>query len=312
MDVGSVIRLRVVGTRAVWSVLLLLATGCEQRESAAVAPPPHTARDAAPAPAAVDASRPAAAVAATSAPRGELVVTAVVPKPGTSATVTFDAKLDLDMNFGGLAIVTASKRTVVKKVEILAAGSDGTVQKRITYSRYDNNVIVDGERKKDDTPIRGKSYRVSWKLGVTDVARADGKAASDAEVEAVRKEESQLQSPELLGSALAGLRLVEGEPFEVPVAALEKLAKGPYRPKRVVLVYRGKTADGARIDADGTFANEEGQGLAMFLDLKATLVLDETGWCRDVAVTAQMRAELNGAVVGSGAGTASIKATPLR
>jgi hypothetical protein len=289
--------------------MLLLVVACEKRDDGAVAPVPLAVRDAGAALAPVDATRP---VATDAAPRGELVVTAVVTKPGTSSTVTFDAKLDLDLNFGGLAIVTSSKRTVTKKVEILAVGPDATVQKRITYTRYDNNVIVDGERKKDDTPIRGKSYRVTWKLGVGDVSRADGKPASEAEAEAVRKEESQLQSPELLGSALAGLRLVEGEPFEVPAAALEKLVKGAYRPKRVVLVYRGKTAEGARIDAEGTFANEDSEGLTLFLELKAQLVLDETGWCRDVEVTAQVRAELNGAVVGSGAGSASVKATALR
>ena len=301
------IRLPAVGTRVVWSVLLLVV-GCEKRDDAAVAPVPVAVRDAGAALAPADATRP---VARDAAPRGEVVVTSVVPKPGTSSTITFDAKLDLDMNFGGLAIVTSSKRTVSKKVEIIAVGPDATVQKRITYTRYDNNVIVDGERKKDDTPIRGKSYRVTWKLGIGDVLRADGKPASDAETEAVRKEESQLQSPELLGSALAGLRLVEDEPFEVPVAALEKLVKGPYLPKRVVLVYRGKTADGARIDAEGAFEKQDAEGLKMFLDLKAQLVLDDTGWCRDVEVTGQVRAELNGAVVGSGAGTASIKATAL-
>jgi hypothetical protein len=253
------------------------------------------------------------AVARADAPRGELVVVSSPPKAGTSSTILFDAKIDLDLNFGGMAVITASTQSKKKKVEIVAVDPDGTVHKRITYTKRDTNIVIDGTRQKDDSPIRGKTYRVAWKKNVAaDVKGADGKPVPEAEVEAVRKDEGQFQAPELLGAALSGLRLVEGQPFDVPLASLEKLLPPTFKPKRLVLTYRGKTADGARIDAEGSFVNEERQGLKMFLELKAELVLDPTGWCLDANVTGQVRAELNGKVVGSGGGTGTVKATPLR
>lgn len=262
--------------------------------------------------AAVGAAPGAAPAAAPGAGAGaELVIASPPPRPGSSSIITFDATLDLDLNFGGMQTITSTRRTKRKKVEILAVEPGGTVEKRITYQKLETNAVVDGERKKDPSPIRGKAYRVTWNDGVLDVRLPDGRPASAAESEAVHGEEGALQSPEMLGKALAGLRLVEGQPFEVPVAMLAKLVRGTYRPRRLVLTYRGKTRDGARIDADAALATD-GEGVKMFADLKAALVLDATGWCRSLKVTAQARAELNGNVVGSGAGQATVLATPLR
>lgn len=42
------------------------------------------------------------------------------------------------------------------------------------------------------------------------------------------------------------------------------------------------------------------------------MVIDATGWCRSAEVALKVRAELKGTVVESGAGTASIVATPPR
>jgi len=280
----------------------LLMFGCEKHTDEAVPPPPPPVPKPALVPVAVDAGPP----------RGELVVTASVPKPGTSSIITFDAKLDFDLNFGGLGIVTASQQSKKKKVEIVAVDPDGTVHKRITYTKRDTNVVVDGQRKPDPSPVRGKTFRVSVKDGnIVDVKLGNGKPATEEEITAVGKEEGQLQAPERLGAALAGLRLVEGEPFEVPLAAIEKMINGDYKPKRVVLTYRGKTTQGARIDAVAALANEE-SGLKMYLDLTAELLVDPAGWCLSANVTGQVRAELNGNVVGSGAGTGAITATPLR
>lgn len=239
------------------------------------------------------------------------MVKAVPPRPGVSSTITFDAQLDFDLNFGGMKTLTSSTQSKRKKVEFLAVEPDGTVRKRITYVKRDTRIVVDGEPKKDPSPIRGKAYLVTWKDDITDVRLANGKPASDEEVKAVRGEEGQLQAAERFGRALNGLRLVEGQPFEIPVIALDKLVTGAFKPRRMVLTYRGRTAEGARIDAEGELASD-GKGTRMFLDAKAELVVDDTGWCRSAKITMQVRAELNDAVVGSGAGTGTVTATPLR
>src|SRR5262249_48715273 len=127
----------------------------------------------------------------------------------------------------------------------------------------------------------------------------------------VRREEVQLQVPELLGKALAGVRLVEGQPFEVPAGVLDKLGKGDFTPRRVVLTYRGKTPEGARIDAVAALVHDR-SNLKMFFDLTAEIVIDETGWCRSNKTRGQVRTEFKGVVVGSGAGSAQLLATPLR
>jgi hypothetical protein len=260
---------------------------------------------------ALDAS-PGAALPAPEAAGGEaLVVTTATPRPGTSATVTYDAKLDYDLNLGGFKNVTATTQSKKKRVEIVAVDPDGTVHKRITYVKRDTSIVVDGERKKDPSPIRGKTYLVTWKDGELEVLLRNGNPASNEETEAVRREEALLQSPDFLGKALVGVRLVEGQPFEVPLVMLEKIVRGEYRPRRMVLTYRGKTKDGSRIDAEGSVATE-GRGMKTFFDVKAEIVLDTTGWCRSFKATGQIRAELNGAVVGSGAGTGIALATALR
>jgi len=283
-------------------VFSILVGACEQHDTPAPVPTPTPAKPPAVAPV-VDAGEP----------RGEVIVEWAPPKPGTSSTVGFDAKLDLDMNFGGMAILTSSVQKKKKKVQIVAVEPDGTVLKRITYLVRDTKVLVDGEPRKDVTPIRGKTYLVSWKAGtVTGVLHDDRKPATEEEVVAVRKEEAQLHAPDALGAALSGMRFVEGEPFEVPIAVLEKMIQGTYKPKRVVLTYRGKTPEGSQIDAEGVFTNE-GEGTLRFnLELKGTLLIDHTGWCREAKVTGQVRAELNGSVVGSGAGSGTVTATPLR
>jgi hypothetical protein len=252
----------------------------------------------------------AAIDAATDAPPGaELVITAAPLKPGTSSIVTFDAKIDLDLNFGGMGQVTSSTRTKKKKVEIVGVDPDGTVHKRITYLVRQTNAIVDGERKKDVNPNRGKTYLVTWKDKVVDVKRANGKPVSEEELAAIHSDEGQLQAPEMLGKMLSGIRLVEGQPFELPAFALEKFSLPTgYRVRRMVLTYRGTTREGVRIDAEGAIASD-GPGAKTFLDLTSEILLDATGWVLSSRVTGQVRAELGGAVVGSGAGTATLTAT---
>ena len=49
----------------------------------------------------------------------------------------------------------------------------------------------------------------------------------------------------------------------------------------------------------------------MFIDLDGSLLLDGTGWCRELKVDLSVRAEFNGTVVGSGKGTGKVTATPL-
>jgi hypothetical protein len=226
--------------------------------------------------------------------------------------VTYEAKLDYDLNLGGLQITTTSTQSKKKKVEILAVDSDGTVHKRITYIKRDTQRIVDGDLKKDPSPIRGKTYLLTWKDTVAAVSLPSGEPASAEEVEAVRKEEALLQAPELLGRVLDGLRLIKGQPFDVPASALEKFVQEGFHPRRLVLTYRGKTADGTRIDAEGALVNNEARGMKLFVDIKAELVIDTSGWCRSLRSNAQVRAELNGVVVGSGAGTGATVATALR
>jgi hypothetical protein len=249
--------------------------------------------------------------AVTAPPGGELVVTASKPRPGASSIVTFDATVDFDINLGGFETITSTIQSKKKKVTIVAVAPDGTVEKRITYVKRDTNSVVDGERKKDPSPVRGKTFLVTWKGGVIDVRRANGKPATEDEVKAVRSEEGQLQSPDLLGSALQGLRLVEGQAFEVPVAMLGKLVSGDFRPRRMLLTYRGKTDEGARIDAEGLILMEAA-GMTTFVDVKTELVIDTTGWCRSATAALEVRVEFNGAVVGSGEGKGTILATPMR
>lgn len=281
--------------------------GCDSpreapRQETAIAPVAAVA--APPSDAAVDA-------AIDAPPGGELVVTAARPRPGTSSIVTFDAVVDYDLNLGGFEMITSTTQSKKKKVAIVAVDPDGTVHKNITYIKRDTRMVVDGEAKKDPSPIRGKTFRVSWKDGVVDVRRSNGKPATPEEIEAVRSDEGQLQSPELLGRLLGGLRLVEGQPFEVPVVMLEKLVSGGFRPRRMVLTYRGKTDDGARIDAEGVLLIEA-PGMTTFVDIKTELVIDATGWCRSASATLQVRVEFKGTVVGSGEGKGTILATPLR
>lgn len=245
-------------------------------------------------------------------PGAERIITAVPPKPGTSSIVTFEAKLDLDLNFGGMTMATTNTQSKKKKVEIRAVDPDGTVHKRITYIKRDTRRVVDGDVKPDPSPIRGKTYLLTWKDAVATVALPSGEPASAEEVEAVRKEEALLQAPELLGRVLDGLRLVKGQPFEVPASTLEKFVQEGFHPRRLVLTYRGKTAEGTRIDAEAALVNNEARGMKIFVDFKAELVIDTTGWCRSLKSNAQVRSELNGVVVGSGAGTGATVATALR
>src|SRR6185295_19370525 len=102
----------------------------------------------------------------------------------------------------GVQILTSNTQSKKKKVEIRAVDPDGTVHKRITYIKRDTRRIVDGDLKKDPSPIRGKTYLVTWKDGVLAVEQPDGKPASAEELEAVRSEEALLQAPELLGRVL--------------------------------------------------------------------------------------------------------------
>jgi hypothetical protein len=245
-------------------------------------------------------------------PGAERMITARPPKPGASSIVTYEAKLDYDLNLGGLQITTSSTQSKKKKVEIRAVDPDGTVHKRITYIKLDTRRIVDGDLKKDPSPIRGKAYLVTWKDSVLAVKLPNGTLASAEEVEAVRAEEALLQAPELLGHVLDGLRLVKGQPFEVPAGALAKFVNGDFHPRRMVLTYRGKTAEGTRIDAEGALINNEVRGMKLFVDIKAELLIDTTGWCRSLKSNAQVRSELNGVVVGSGAGSGATAATALR
>jgi hypothetical protein len=261
--------------------------------------------------AAADPAPEVAPGSAHAAQAAELVINPVALKPGTSSTVDFLATLDLDFNYGGQATVSSTTRTKKKKVEIRAVDRDGTVHKRITYSKIDTNSVVDGERRKDPSTIRGKTYDLTWNNGILDVRRPGGKAATPDEITEVHGEEGTLQAPELMSKLLAGVRLTQDQPFEVPVAMLESMVKTDYRPRRVVLTYRGKASDGERVDGEATLV-KDGQGMKMFLDLDVKLVFDATGWCLSARVAAKVRAELNGTVVGSGAGTASVVATPLR
>ncbi len=51
----------------------------------------------------------------------------------------------------------------------------------------------------------------------------------------------------------------------------------------------------------------------IFLGVRdADALFDDSGWCMELTVTAQVRAEAGGAVMGSGAGTGVVKATPLK
>ena len=252
-----------------------------------------------------------APVSLDAGPGSQAVVTGWQPRPGTSAMVRFDAKLDFDVNFGGMKTVTSTTQIKRKKIEILAVDRDGAVHKRITYLQRDTHMIVDDEERKDPSPVRGKAFLVTWRDGLSDIRQADGTPTTAEEDDAVRHEEVQLQVPELLGRALGGLRLVKGQPFEVPIVALSSLMTGAFRARRMVLTYRGKTRDGARLDAEGSLA-DEAQGTKKYVDLKAELVIDAGGWCRRAKVDAQVRFEFNGTVVGSGLGTGVVTATALR
>jgi hypothetical protein len=289
---------------------VLLLGACNQPPDTSSAP----AERAAPPPAVAVApvvAPPAPDAAVARPPGAELVITPAIPRPGMSATVTFDATLEFDLNFGGLMLVTASKQSKRKKVVIAKVDPDGTVHKRITYTKRDTHILVDGEPRKDVTPIRGKTFLVAWKDAVIDVRRANGTPAGEEEVKAVRAEEGQLQVPDILASALANLQLVEGVPFEVPVAAIERMINGDFRARRAVLTYLGKTAEGARIGADVSIVSA-GQGIKYYVELKGELVLDSTGWCLRADINGQVRAELSGSVVGSGSGIGHVTATPLR
>lgn len=266
-----------------------------------------------------DAPTPSAAVmpsaprdAAVDAPDGPaLVLPSVTQRPGTSAIVRHETHLDFDLDLGGLRAETRTRQIKRKKVEIVRIDADGTVHKRMTYLERKIDLRVDGKPQKTPTPLTGKSFLVSWKHGTLEVRRADGKAATTAELDAVRAEEGQLQSPEFLASHLAGLRLVQDVPFDVPVATMRLLITGDFLARKLVLTYRGKQGDHERIDVQASLANET-EATGWFVDLEAKLVIDHTGWCLEADISAQARAELNGTVLGRGTGGGTLRATPLR
>jgi hypothetical protein len=288
-------------------LLVVAAFGCGKKASSS--PPP----DAAVVAAAVAADPIDAAVSIDAAPGETFVVTTTLPKPGTSATSAFEAVLDFDLDFGGMETITSTKQSKLKTIAIEKVDSDGTLHKRITYNKRDTHIVIDGDPHRDDTPVRGKTFLVTSRNGVLDVRRKNGAKASDEEVVAVRKEEGQLQDPEVIGRLLAGIPLVKDQPFEVPAALLAPMAADEYKAQRVVLVYRGKEAgDLARIDVEAQLANPEDAGVHMFIDITGTLLLDPTGWCREVEAQLKVRAELNGTVVGSGKGNGNVTTSALR
>ena len=296
----------VTGPTRGWLLLLLALAACSKERDT-----PDAAR-AKPAPAVATVAPPPVDAGLDAPPPGAVLVVTTEPlQAGTSSTITFEANLDFDLNLGGFQTVTTSKQSKKKTVAITAVDADGTVHKRITYIKRKTDILVDGEPKKDPTILPGKTFRVAFKDGVVDVKRANGKAATPAEVDAVKAEEILLQTPEMLGKTLAGLRLVENQQFEVPVAMMSALVISEYKARRVVLTYRGQEGDAARLAAQVSLASE-GEGMKMFVDLDADLLMDRTGWCRELDVTAQVRAEFAGQVVGSGAGFGQVRATPLR
>lgn len=240
-----------------------------------------------------------------------LVLPSVTQRPGTSAIVRSETHLDFDLDLGGLRAETRTRQTKRKKVEIVRIDDDGTVHKRITYLERKTDLRIDGKPQKEPNPLPNKAFLLSWKDGVLDVRRGNGKAATKEELAAVRAEEGQLQSPEFLASHLAGLRLVQDVPFEVPVATMRLLITGDFLARKLVLTYRGKQGDHERIDVQASLANET-EATGWFVDLQARLVIDHTGWCLEAAIDAQARAELNGTVIGRGTGGGTLRATPLQ
>jgi hypothetical protein len=252
--------------------------------------------------------------AAIDAPPG---ATWVVPRlklqPGTRSTVTFEAHIDFDLDIGGYQTKTVTDQRKRKTMEILAVDPDGAVHRRVTYQDLETDIRMDGRPYKDPdaTPLAGKSFRTTWKDGVLDVRRASGKAATPAEIEAVRKEEGQMQSPEYFSTHLGGVRLVEGVPYDLPLAAFAEFMSGEYRPRRVVITYRGATDGVHKLEAEVSLLGA-GESMETYVDLDAEALFDDTGWCLEVRVDAQVRAEIGGTVMGSGAGTGVVKATPLQ
>ena len=80
--------------------------------------------------------------------------------------------------------------------------------------------------------MRGKTFLVDFTSEVVAVRRKNGAKATPAEVDAVKKEEGQFQSPEILGRVLGGFQLVKDTPYDVPAASLGKLLTGEYKPRR--------------------------------------------------------------------------------
>lgn len=295
--------------------MALVASGCGNKTGASPAAGDADVVVSATAPlaaaaSAADAGAPVDARAVI-APGDIMVIVPTLPKPGDTATVTFDADLDFDLNFGGLETLTSTHQSKKKKVEVLSVDPDGTIHKRVTYVKRDTNVVVDGEPRKDRPLVRGKTFLVDFRDTVVAVRRKNGAKATPEEVEAVMNEEGQFQSPEVLGRALGGIQLLKDQPFDIPAGALGKLVTGEYKPRRVVITYRGMEGDLARIDAEAQISNDE-EALRMFVDLKGSLLVDKTGWCRELVVELQARAEFNGVVVGSGKGSGKVTATPLQ
>jgi hypothetical protein len=294
-------------------LLVVAASGCGKKAASQATDAAVAVAASAPAPAPMVAMAVDAGVPTDAAPGDIFVVTPVSLTPGTSATTSFEAVLDFDLNFGGMQTITSTKQSKRKTIAIEKVDSDGTVHERITYTKRDTHIVIDGDPHRDDTPVRGKTFLVTSRDGVLDVRRKNGAKATDAEVEAVRKEEGQLQSPEIIGRLLGGIELVKGQPLDVPAAILGPMSADEYKAQRVVLTYRGKEADDlARIDVEAQLANPEDAGVHMFIDITGTLLLDPTGWCREVDAEIKVRAELNGVVVGSGKGSGKVTTSALR
>ena len=161
----------------------------------------------------------------------------------------------------GSALVQASKLQE-KHVEILEITSRRVSKALVHYRTVRDHMFVAGKRNEEIQPHSGQTYVVERSGDQVTVTRADGSAATAAEVEAVTKTERSLGRPDPLGAMLDGRRVVEGETIEVPaeIAAEMFSDAGKRRVGAMSMTFRGLEDDVAIFAVSLTMSEDSSNG----------------------------------------------------
>jgi hypothetical protein len=199
----------------------------------------------------------------------------------------------------GSALVQASKLQE-KHVEVLEITSRRMSKALVHFRTVRDQMFVAGKRNEEIQPHAGQTYIVERSGDQVTVTRADGGAATVAEVEAVTKTERTFGRPDPLGTMLDGRRVVEGETIEVPaeIAAEMFSDAGKRRVGAMTLTFRGLEGDVAVFAVSLTMSEDSSNGtLEMALSGTARVEADSG---RTLGLTINGSLRMDGTVKATG------------